>query len=245
MADRTGNLQCTLFSWAAAFLIGALAALMMGVIGGIGWNGSVFLGAVLAVALGIGFSIIFCRPLPTMAEAQARHAALMEGNRAGAGTASAGATGHTAAAPLVAAAPAKTVSADPAPEPAAAAPVTESAPPPAAEPPPVAEPAPAAEPAPVAEAAPQPASDPGPGTRPAALSAAREGGADDLKRISGVGPKLESLLHSLGIYHFDQIASWGPDEIAWMDQNLEGFRGRVSRDEWVAQARDLAAGHGA
>jgi NADH-quinone oxidoreductase subunit E len=46
----------------------------------------------------------------------------------------------------------------------------------------------------------------------------------------------------MGIYHLDQIASWGPAEIAWMDENLEDFRGRVSRDDWVGQARLLAGG---
>ena len=78
--------------------------------------------------------------------------------------------------------------------------------------------------------------------RPAALAAPNEGGADDLKKIKGVGPKLEELLHSLGIYHFDQIAVWGPAEVAWMDSNLEGFFGRVTRDDWVGQAKTLAAG---
>ena len=73
-------------------------------------------------------------------------------------------------------------------------------------------------------------------------TAPRAGGADDLKKIKGVGPKLEELLHSLGIYHFDQIAAWGPAEIAWMDSNLEGFIGRVMRDDWVGQAKILAAG---
>ena len=82
----------------------------------------------------------------------------------------------------------------------------------------------------------------GPDGRPAALAAARDGGADDLKMIKGIGPKLEKLLNSLGIYHFDQIAAWGEPEIAWMDENLEGFKGRVSRDDWVAQAKVLAAG---
>jgi NADH-quinone oxidoreductase subunit E len=74
------------------------------------------------------------------------------------------------------------------------------------------------------------------------MEAAREGGPDDLKKIKGVGPKLEQLLHTLGIYHFDQIAAWGPAEVAWMDDNLQGFRGRVTRDDWVAQAGLLAAG---
>ena len=80
------------------------------------------------------------------------------------------------------------------------------------------------------------------GTRPAALDAPRAGGADDLKRIKGIGPKLEQLCHSLGFYHFDQIANWTPAEVAWVDENLEGFKGRVTRDTWVEQARVLAAG---
>jgi len=78
--------------------------------------------------------------------------------------------------------------------------------------------------------------------RPAARAAARAEGADDLKRIKGVGPKLEALLHSLGIFHFDQIAGWGAAELAWMDEHLEGFRGRASRDDWIGQARVLADG---
>ena len=80
------------------------------------------------------------------------------------------------------------------------------------------------------------------GTRPAALTAARGGKPDDLKRIKGIGPKLEILCNSLGFYHFDQIAAWKADEIAWVDQNLEGFKGRVTRDQWVAQAKLLAEG---
>lgn len=80
------------------------------------------------------------------------------------------------------------------------------------------------------------------GTRPEALAAPREGGPDNLKQIRGVGPKMEGLLHSFGFYHFDQIASWSADEVAWVDANLQGFRGRVSRDKWVEQAKLLASG---
>lgn len=94
-------------------------------------------------------------------------------------------------------------------------------------------------PAPAPAAAPPAA---GAGTRPMALAAPRAGGADDLKRIKGIGPKLEELCHSLGFYHFDQIAVWTAEEIAWVDDNLEGFKGRVVRDDWVAQARELAKG---
>jgi predicted flap endonuclease-1-like 5' DNA nuclease len=113
---------------------------------------------------------------------------------------------------------------------------------------PAAHAAPAAAPAPAPAPAPKPAPAPaateasGPGTRPAALDGPRDGGADDLKRIKGIGPKLEKLCNSLGFWHFDQIAEWTADEVAWVDQNLEGFKGRVTRDSWVAQARLLASG---
>ncbi len=81
-----------------------------------------------------------------------------------------------------------------------------------------------------------------PQKKPQTLSEPKEGGADDLKMIKGVGPKLEQLLHKLGFFHFDQIAGWTDEEIAWVDDNLEGFKGRVTRDDWVAQARTLASG---
>lgn len=102
----------------------------------------------------------------------------------------------------------------------------------------------AAAPAPTASAAPvatQSATAASTGARPAGLNGPRAGGADDLKRIKGIGPKLEQQCHAMGIYHFDQIAGWTADEIAWVNQNLEGFTGRVVRDDWVAQARQLLA----
>ena len=73
------------------------------------------------------------------------------------------------------------------------------------------------------------------------LTAARSGGADDLKLISGVGPKLEQVLNGLGVYHFDQIAKWTKDEIEWVDGELK-FKGRIERDNWMAQAKILAEG---
>ena len=76
---------------------------------------------------------------------------------------------------------------------------------------------------------------------PLQLAAARDDVPDDLKRIKGIGPKMEALCHRLGFYHFDQIAAWTPAELAWVDDNLEDFKGRASRDNWVGQARDLAA----
>jgi len=74
------------------------------------------------------------------------------------------------------------------------------------------------------------------------LTAARAGGADDLKQIKGVGPKLEKMLNKMGVFHFDQVASWRSKEVQWVDDNLEGFKGRVSRDGWVKQAKVLAKG---
>jgi NADH-quinone oxidoreductase subunit E len=100
----------------------------------------------------------------------------------------------------------------------------------------------AAKPKPKAEPAPMAAAAPAPAAKPVGLKAARGGKPDDLKIIKGVGPKLEALLHSMGYFHFDQIAAWTGAEIAWVDDNLEGFKGRVTRDDWVAQARALAAG---
>lgn len=78
--------------------------------------------------------------------------------------------------------------------------------------------------------------------KPELLKKARKGGPDDLKMIKGVGPKMEGLLHKLGVFHFDQVASWRKKEVEWVDDNLEGFKGRVSRDEWVKQAKILAKG---
>ncbi|MDX8524036.1 NADH-quinone oxidoreductase subunit E [Mesorhizobium sp. MSK_1335] len=64
---------------------------------------------------------------------------------------------------------------------------------------------------------------------------------DDLKLISGVGPKIEGTLHSLGIYTFAQVASWKKAEREWVDGYLN-FRGRIERDDWVKQAKALAKG---
>lgn len=78
--------------------------------------------------------------------------------------------------------------------------------------------------------------------KPQLLQAARGGQADDLKQIKGIGPKLETMLNGMGFFHFDQIANLTAEELAWVDDNLTGFKGRASRDGWVAQAKTLAAG---
>jgi NADH-quinone oxidoreductase subunit E len=75
--------------------------------------------------------------------------------------------------------------------------------------------------------------------RPAGIDRPAE--PDDLKLISGVGPKIEGILHSLGIFTFAQIASWTEGEREWVDTYLN-FRGRIERDQWVRQAEALARG---
>ena len=77
--------------------------------------------------------------------------------------------------------------------------------------------------------------------RPKGIAAARGGKADNLQRISGVGPKNEKVLHGLGFFHFDQIAAWTSEQVNWVDDHLK-FNGRIKREEWIRQARLLAEG---
>jgi predicted flap endonuclease-1-like 5' DNA nuclease len=86
-----------------------------------------------------------------------------------------------------------------------------------------------AEPEPVAASVPTPVS----------LSA---NGADNLRQLKGVGPKLATLLTELNVTRFDQIAQWTDADIARIDPQLGTFKGRIVRDNWVEQARFLAAG---
>lgn len=75
--------------------------------------------------------------------------------------------------------------------------------------------------------------------RPAGIT--KPASPDDLKMISGVGPKIEGILNSLGIYTFSQVASWRKRERDWVDGYLN-FKGRIERDDWVRQAKALAKG---
>jgi small subunit ribosomal protein S2 len=78
------------------------------------------------------------------------------------------------------------------------------------------------------------------GTKPALLSEA-PADKDDLKKITGVGPKLEETLNNMGVYKFEQVAAWTADEIQWVDDNLS-FKGRIDRDDWTGQATELMKG---
>lgn len=133
---------------------------------------------------------------------------------------------------------------EPAPAPVAARPVVAPPPPPkpieapkvaVVPPPPPPPPPPAPEPAPLA------AAHPAKMERPKGIAGARNGKPDDLQQISGIGPKNEKVLHTLGFFHFDQLAAWTEKEIAWVDDHLK-FNGRIGREQWVHQASLLAEG---
>ena len=79
-----------------------------------------------------------------------------------------------------------------------------------------------------------------PGRRPVGLVAARDEAPDDLKIIKGIGPQNEGRLHALGIWHFEQIAAWTPENVEWVGSYL-AFPGRIEREHWIEQARVLAA----
>lgn len=101
--------------------------------------------------------------------------------------------------------------------------------------------APVAKVAPVAKAAAKPAAPKVAKVKkpdgPERLSAPRKGIADDLKEIEGIGPALEKLCNALGFYHFDQIAKWSAEDVAWVDANMKTFKGRIVRDKWIAQSK--------
>ncbi|MEL6620614.1 MAG: hypothetical protein AAFP16_17190 [Pseudomonadota bacterium] len=252
MDNNQGMISCAIGCWLVAALGGALAAVLLMVIGGWTFVQGVFAGAVIFAVVGALISWIICKPLPAPGEVQIGAsddaAAKASAARSAAEAQSAKAASSSTTTAASSAAPAAAAEIKPSTQLAGQAELAErkgewkyegdgAKAKPAKKAP--AKKAPAKKAAAKADA---PAAAEGPGTKPATMDAAREGGPDNLKLIKGVGPKLEALLHSMGFYHFDQVAAWGADEVAWVDQNLEGFKGRVSRDDWVAQARILAAG---
>lgn len=76
--------------------------------------------------------------------------------------------------------------------------------------------------------------DPKPPTLPAPLG----GGPDNLKRIKGIGPKIEASLNAMGVFHLHQIAAWTEANIEWVESQL-AFKGRIRREKWVDQAAEL------
>lgn len=251
--------KCQFWCWVSAAIAGALIFIMLLTIAGKSFFAALILGALGFGLLGPLFNWLFCAPVPAMGES-----ARSKANAVAAPAASAAPTPALAKDPVkpsVQTAPSATAATNEAAVPASAAPAaTISAPKPeAAKAAPKAKAKPAASGAGSTKAKPakakaKPAAarvdleDEGTlagadeGTKPALLKKARAGGADDLKRIKGIGPKLEGVCNKMGVYHFDQIAAWSADEMAWIDANLEGFKGRAKRDNWVEQAKTLAAG---
>jgi NADH-quinone oxidoreductase subunit E len=77
---------------------------------------------------------------------------------------------------------------------------------------------------------------------PNLLSAPRNGQGDDLSLIRGVAEKLAEKMNAIGIWHFDQIAVWTPENIAWFESQMPGFKGRIAHDQWIEQCAQLAGG---
>ena len=67
-----------------------------------------------------------------------------------------------------------------------------------------------------------------------------DGAPDDLKVISGIGPKFEGDLNSKGIYYYRQIASWSAKDVKMVEGVIDSFPGRIQRDEWIKQAKKLS-----
>ena len=62
--------------------------------------------------------------------------------------------------------------------------------------------------------------------------------ADDLTKIHGLGPALVKKLKAEGVTSFQQIADWDEEQSLEMDRKLD-LKGRVLRENWVKQAKDL------
>lgn len=77
------------------------------------------------------------------------------------------------------------------------------------------------------------------GQRPEAM--AKPAQVDDLKMVSGIGPKIEGTLNELGVWKFEQVAGWKKAERDWVNGYLS-FKGRIEREDWVKQAKALAKG---
>ena len=219
MDKLNAKIETTFGCWLVAFAIGAIAAIILWVFTSWGFFLPLFIGLLLMAVVGVILSNVMSRPLPSPNEQE-----LTTPNAPSAGDTSAATS--PAPKPVVAPAPSSKAAAADAPSKAQ----TEAKP--------AANKAPAKKTAPKKKAKPAAASD----ERPAMMTDAPEGGqAGDLKLISGVGPKLEQTLNDLGIWHYAQVAQFKKKDIAWVDERLR-FKGRIERDDWVSQAKELAKG---
>ena len=76
---------------------------------------------------------------------------------------------------------------------------------------------------------------------PAALAAAGAAGADDISLIAGIGPKIYAALTDMGITTYAQVAAWTPEDVTRIEADIKQ-KGRVAREEWIEQAKELMAG---
>jgi predicted flap endonuclease-1-like 5' DNA nuclease len=234
MENFTKNKTCTTWCWIIAAVVGAVVALVLW--GKPHWNlvPSAFVGLLIFIIGGALLSWLLCKPQAQSSDSSAAASnttasSVMAGGAVAAATTvapSASSSSASAAKPVAAKkAPAKKVAAKTA-KTAAKATVAKAK---------------AAAPAKASTAKVKASAAPKAEAKPATLTAARAGGADDLKQLKGVGPALEKTLNNLGFYHFDQVAAWKKKDVSWVDSNLR-FKGRIERDGWIAQAKILAKG---
>lgn len=76
--------------------------------------------------------------------------------------------------------------------------------------------------------------------KPVGIAAPRLGVKDDLTHVIGILPIIETALNTLGLYHFDQVAELTDENAGWIESHL-GIAGRIGREHWREQARELAA----
>lgn len=262
MSDKQNSLECNAICWGIAAFVGFVSMIMLYMLADFGALQAIFTGGLLGTILGLVLSLFICRGQKAAhdlaadekpAQRYAREAAEGKAQREGtpvaapAAAAAPSAAATTTAAASVAATPATAFAMQPTKElagqqdladrkgdwtygeeadvPAKAADVPAAAAP-------AAEQAPAAKPKRAAVAA---------DGEPELFESPTDGDADDLKLISGVGPKLEQTLNEMGIWYFKQVAAWRKKEIAWVDDRLR-FKGRIERDDWMSQAKILAKG---
>ena len=97
-----------------------------------------------------------------------------------------------------------------------------------------------AAPKPKAKAAPKPKVKAAPKPKVLYTDGPTDGAPDDLKLIKGIGPKFEKDLNGKGIYYFRQIAAWKANDVTMVEGVIDSFPGRISRDEWIKQAKGLS-----
>lgn len=215
------------FDWTPAVAIGAVVALIAGLVMGMPWGqGDAAPAAAAKPAANPASEAKTARPEAVAADPVMSSAPVAAAPVAPAGSAATAPASFVSDVPPAPPAPAKTPAATAAKAPAAKAekaPAAKAAKAPAAK-------AEKAAKAPATSKATK-------ASGPEILAGSRGGKADDLKQIEGIGPAMEKMVNGFGVYHFDQIASWSDADVAFFDAKMDRFKGRITRDKWVAQAK--------